>query len=652
MKKNPNNIQERLAKYSFLTAGILGATNADASVVYTDEAPDFNGVVGSQYFLDLNNDGTDDFRIWHNGSNNLYISPLGATNEVLGSGGATFAYPFALSSGAAISSGAGAFFNNGFAGGFQSLNYGSCSFGNWCNITDRYIGLRFDIGGSIHYGWVRLDVNNAGSIWTVKDYAYDNVVGVGISAGDMATIGTAVGPTVIQGTDIGDNNNGTDMLVDFVASVDETSLSEYRIIAVKESSLGTFDLLAAQTTPNYTAVTPVGSPTYVNVLAAADLDSDGDLITIAEPYRIVILGVADGVVAIVDILSMAASPVTLNITAAVASGITGTDVADNADGTDLQVDFNAAGAEVGIAEYRVIAVKTSVAGSFGIAAADGLNVPAYTAVVPTGGPYSMTLATGDTDSDGDLIGIGIDYTLFVLSVPDTIGTNVSDMAMAGTGVTLNVLADIASGIIGTDIGDNTNTPTDLQVDFAAATNENSVFAYRVIAVKASASAGFNLAAADALPVERFMPVSATGGPYAVIFHSSKFDSDGDAIVNDVPYSIFVMSFADGVTANASNMAQSAADVTLTFDTSELSENALDNLNIYANEDGIVINTPSALIGSNVQAVVTAMSGQQLAKASVNNPTTMIPVSSLSSGMYFVLLTDNAGNNRSIKVFLK
>ena len=241
MKNNNKSIKERLAKYGLLTAGILGAPEADAAIIYTDEVPDFAGVIGSQYFLDLNNDGADDFRIWHNGSSNLYISPLGSTNEVLGSGGTTFAYPFALSAGATISSGAGGFFNNGFAGGFQSLNYGSCSFGNWCSVTDRYIGLRFDIGGNIHYGWVRLDVNNAGSVWSVKDYAYENVMGMDIDAGEMSSPGSAIGPTGITGVDIADNNNGTDLRIDFTASANELSLSEYRIIAVPEDSIGSFD---------------------------------------------------------------------------------------------------------------------------------------------------------------------------------------------------------------------------------------------------------------------------------------------------------------------------------------------------------------------------------------------------------------------------
>jgi len=91
-------LSNRLKSYTLAVgAVVLGVDEASANIIYTDEVPDFVGTVGAQYFLDLNNDGTDDFRIWHNGSSNLYISPLAATNDALGSGGATFAYPFALS---------------------------------------------------------------------------------------------------------------------------------------------------------------------------------------------------------------------------------------------------------------------------------------------------------------------------------------------------------------------------------------------------------------------------------------------------------------------------------------------------------------------------------------------------------------------------
>ena len=176
-------LSKQLTKYSALTAAIVGVADASGQSIIYDDIPDYTGGIGDTFLIDINNDGTDDFQIRHNGSSNLYIDPLTASNDVLGSGGATFAYPFNLSSGTAISSGAGTWFNNGFAGGFQSLNYGSCSFGNWCSVTDGFLGLRFNISGSIHYGWAQLDVDALGDLWTVKGYAYHDTPGIGLNAG-------------------------------------------------------------------------------------------------------------------------------------------------------------------------------------------------------------------------------------------------------------------------------------------------------------------------------------------------------------------------------------------------------------------------------------------------------------------------------------
>ena len=192
MKKTTSlNLSKKLASYGALTASIIGVADASGqSIIYTDVNPDFSGTGGSEYLLDIDNNGTNDFRIHAQiGSyySNLYLQPLTASNEALGSGGATYAYPFALSNNDVISSGAGSWFNNSFSNGAMSLNYYGCSFGNWCNTTDGYLGLRFNIAGSgIHYGWIRLDVGGNGSSWTIKDYAYHDTPGSSILAGQQS----------------------------------------------------------------------------------------------------------------------------------------------------------------------------------------------------------------------------------------------------------------------------------------------------------------------------------------------------------------------------------------------------------------------------------------------------------------------------------
>lgn len=651
MKNDKKSLQKRLAKYGILAVAITGAESAEATIIYTDETPDFTGGVGSQYFLDLNSDGTDDFRIWHNGSSNLYISPLTASNEVLGSGGSTFAYPFALSSGAAISSGAGTFFNNGFAGGFQSMNYGSCSFGNWCTVSDRYIGVRFAIGANIHYGWVRLDVNATGSAWRVKDYAYEDVIGNSIVAGTIGSPGASPASGII-GTDIADNNSGLDLQIDFNASADETTINEYRLIVVKSALAGAFDLLAAEAVlpANYTVVAPIGTPTYTEILTGLSIDTDGDLLVINEPYQIFIFNEADGVVATVNSLSTGGVDVTLNIIVNTAQGIVGTDISDNGNASDIQVDFNAALSEVGIMEYRVMAVKTSSVGTFGLGAAQAVGATAYESVTPTGGPYVTVFTPTTTDTDGDAIVLSEPYTFFILSMSDTINANIDSLSYSAMNLTLDVTAQLSSGIIGSDIDDNANG-LDLQVDFSAATNELGILAYRVIAVKESVAGAFTLNDGLALPSTAWMFINpSAASTYSTVFEAAKTDSDGDAIIENQPYRIFVLSFANTVDATISSMTSSTSTVTLISHIG-LEENTFDAISAFSNGEQVVITTPEELLASNIEVSLVSIQGQLIETIKLKDSETTIGTNGLVNGVYFVQFTNNTGTEKTIKLYL-
>ncbi|MBL4704181.1 MAG: T9SS type A sorting domain-containing protein [Flavobacteriales bacterium] len=544
-------LSNRLKSYTLAVgAVVLGVDEASANIIYTDEVPDFVGTVGAQYFLDLNNDGTDDFRIWHNGSSNLYISPLAATNDALGSGGATFAYPFALSSGAMISAGAGSWFNNGFAGGYQSLNYGSCSFGNWCTITVKYIGLRFDIGGFIHYGWVRLDVDASGANWVVKDYAYDDVPAIAIAAGAMGTPGMASVASGVTGTDIGDNQNGLDLEVTFNAGADESTINEYRVMIVKDASAATFDLLTAQAVipANYLAVAPAGSPSYIQALSAIATDVDGDLIVNGAPYQVFVLSEADGVVATSDGLS-SPSPVTLNTWATVALSVSGADVSDNFNGSDLEVTFDESADETTLSEYRIMVVKNGSAGAFDLLAAQAVISANYSAVAPAGsGTYTQTLATSATDVDGDPIANATAYKLFVLSIADGTIANLDDLSAPSASVTLWADASLASGVMGADINDNEDG-SDMNVSFTAGSNESTIAHYRLMIVQQAAAGAFDLTAALAVPGGSYAAIVPTGaGSYSLDMAGSATDITGAGLVSYQPYQIFVVSIADGTVA--------------------------------------------------------------------------------------------------------
>lgn len=188
MKKNNSKLAKRLSQYGSFALAAMGASEVDGQVIYTDVNPDFVGGMGSTYAIDFDNDGVDDVIIENNTYSfysyvfpRVYANPQG-TNAVLGSlGGGVFAYPYALNSGNMISSGAPGYFLDNYY--LNSMNYNN-SFGNWLGVTDKYLGVQFNISGSTHYGWIRLDVTSSGD-FIVKDFAYESTPGTGILAGAM-----------------------------------------------------------------------------------------------------------------------------------------------------------------------------------------------------------------------------------------------------------------------------------------------------------------------------------------------------------------------------------------------------------------------------------------------------------------------------------
>ncbi|QDU55824.1 PEP-CTERM sorting domain-containing protein [Aeoliella mucimassa] len=51
--------------------------------------------------------------------------------------------------------------------------------------SDAYIGLAFPIAATNHYGWLRVSIDNAAGTFVVHDWAYNDVPGEGIVAGQV-----------------------------------------------------------------------------------------------------------------------------------------------------------------------------------------------------------------------------------------------------------------------------------------------------------------------------------------------------------------------------------------------------------------------------------------------------------------------------------
>lgn len=60
--------------------------------------------------------------------------------------------------------------------------------GNWQNVADKYLGIRFKQNNVFHYAWLRMDIDQGPTYFKVKDYAYNTVSGQFIKAGATSAL--------------------------------------------------------------------------------------------------------------------------------------------------------------------------------------------------------------------------------------------------------------------------------------------------------------------------------------------------------------------------------------------------------------------------------------------------------------------------------
>jgi len=197
---NPT-LDKNLSSYA-LVAGVTGAgvlalaLPAEGKVVFTAT----HQLLGPymRVYLDLNNDGFDDFffynfnfatHISYPGSyGSVEVTGLHAANDVIVTSGPKF-FAEAFGSGVEVSSKAN------FRSGQNLMNFCRTNpihhtrfrSGPWINVKDRFLGLEFTVQGQIHYGWARFSMrqqkNYCETFAVLTGYAYETVPNQPITTG-------------------------------------------------------------------------------------------------------------------------------------------------------------------------------------------------------------------------------------------------------------------------------------------------------------------------------------------------------------------------------------------------------------------------------------------------------------------------------------
>lgn len=194
----------KLKAYSAMAAALTAGTAAlNAEVVYTD-IDDVTIGLGEAFELDIDGDGTMDFIFAASsltGSNGTWsfasgfgsVSSLGIggpSNQMVGTVGPYYPYASDLNAGDLIDA-AQSFLSYPSLGNVAVIasNFYGSTYGNFPGQGPKFLGVKFDIGGDLHYGWVRLESDIDDVYVTIMDFAYENTADAGIEAGSTVSVG-------------------------------------------------------------------------------------------------------------------------------------------------------------------------------------------------------------------------------------------------------------------------------------------------------------------------------------------------------------------------------------------------------------------------------------------------------------------------------
>jgi hypothetical protein len=203
--RTPSNlsdtVHQRLNSYAMAASaaavGVLVlAQQSEGKIVYTPVHEVIPRGHPGLLLLDLNHDGTADFKFENWWNNDRSLGPTGSlsafpaqkANGVLGYGTADkiglVYFASALRAGARIGPKA-SFFSAKFIDWMYRAGY---AWGPWKNVKNRYVGLRFILHGKTHYGWARLNVSTGQNLKitaVLTGYAYETIPNKPIGAGQI-----------------------------------------------------------------------------------------------------------------------------------------------------------------------------------------------------------------------------------------------------------------------------------------------------------------------------------------------------------------------------------------------------------------------------------------------------------------------------------
>lgn len=239
--------------------------------------------------------------------------------------------------------------------------------------------------------------------------------------------------------DVSDTYDGRDLRASFRTSKCETRTGEYRVMAVKQANAASFTISAAGiVAPGNYKIVSTGTPntTKVTSFGQTGNDVDGDAIRNNETYKIFVLSIAKSSLVNRDTMLASVNFITLTSPMVGVSNITGSDVGNTGNASDLETNFDTPANEGTVDEYRTIIVKSTSTPSFTLTDANALASNLYK-ITNTGNPGStinLPYQAGDMDSDGDTLEPNTAYSIFQLTKADGVNSLIDSLQQSDSTV--------------------------------------------------------------------------------------------------------------------------------------------------------------------------------------------------------------------------
>lgn len=175
-----------------------------------------------------------------------------------------------------------------------TMNGGIGKVGEFENTTDKYVGVRIDLNGQMHYGWLRFSVSSSLNGFSFLDYAYQTLPNTPIKAGESADI-LPTDNITLSVSAAGSGYNPDDITIELAAD-SNSDASEYRVFIVKQSTVSSFtadNAFALDSTRFFSVDTSLLS--WQQQLSTQILDTDGDALISGQGYVAIALLLPDGI---------------------------------------------------------------------------------------------------------------------------------------------------------------------------------------------------------------------------------------------------------------------------------------------------------------------------------------------------------------------